>query len=308
MMTLQFAYGTAVFLVWNSIVFAEQAKVVDLNEDTWRIALNKEWMIEFYAPWCPACKNFAPAWRKLGEWSNDIGINTAQIDVTTSPALSGRFLVTALPTIFHVINGEFRQYRGPRDSDALISFIEEQKWKEIEPVSPWKHPDSVQMAIVSYFFKLSHYLKEVNNVMLIDYGMPPWLTYVLFAIVTILLGALLGLILVSIIDLIFPPVSQNSRKSFSQGQKNSTTATDEDARDVIDDDGETETSAAVLADKEDDEEDAQSTSGTDSDEDKKCEQPTSKTKQFKETSPETDIKNSSQISPGIRKRKPNKSH
>lgn len=126
------------------------------------------------------------------------------------------------------------------------------------------------MAIVSYFFKLSHYLKEVNNVMLVDYGMPPWLTYVLFAIVTILLGALLGLILVSIIDLIFPPVSQNSRKSFSQVQGNAA-ATDEDARDVIEDDGETAPSAAVPA-NDDEEEDAPSTSegekfsGSDSDE------------------------------------------
>lgn len=73
------------------------------------------------------------------------------------------------PTI-SVINGEFRQYRGARDADSLISFIEEKKWKDIEAVSAWKHPDSIQMAIVSYFFKLSHYLKEVNNVMLIDYG------------------------------------------------------------------------------------------------------------------------------------------
>lgn len=174
--------------------------------------------------------------------------------------------------ICSVFNGEFRQYRGPRDSESLIEFIEELKWKDIEPVSAWKHPDSIQMAIVSYFFKLSHYLKEVNNVMLTDYGMPPWLTYVAFAIVTILFGALLGLILVSIIDLIFPPVSLNSRKSFSQGEGNAA-STDEDARDVIEDDGETEPSAAVPAnDEEDDEEEAPSTSegekfsGSDSDE------------------------------------------
>lgn len=105
--------------------------------------------------------------------------------------------------------------------------------------------------------------------------MPPWLTYVLFAIVTILLGALLGLILVSIIDLIFPPVSQNTRKSFSQGQGNAA-STDEDARDVIEDDEPATalTSSAVPANDEDDddEEEAPSTSegekfsGSDSDE------------------------------------------
>lgn len=169
------------------------------------------------------------------------------------------------------MNGEFRQYRGPRDADALISFVEDQSWKDIEPVTSWKHPDSIQMAIVSYFFKLSHYLKEVNNVMLVDYGMPPWLTYVLFAIVTILLGALLGLILVSIIDLIFPPVSQNTRKSFAQ--ENAAAATDEDAQDVIEDDGESATpSGAVPANDDEEDEDAPSTSegekfsGSDSDE------------------------------------------
>lgn len=168
-----------------------------------------------------------------------------------------------------VINGEFRQYRGPRDADSLLSFIEEQKWKELEPVSAWKHPDAIQMAIVSYFFKLSHYLKEVNNVMLIDYGMPPWLTYVLFAIATILLGAVLGLVLVSIIDLLFPPIPPNARKGQGNGA-----ATDEDARDVIEDDGELAPSAAVPTadgDEEDDDEEAPSTSegekfsGSDSD-------------------------------------------
>lgn len=116
------------------------------------------------------------------------------------------------------------------------------------------------MGIVSHFFKLSHYLKEINNVMLIDYGLPPWVTYVLFAIATILLGALLGLVLVSIIDLFFPPVPHNTRTSYKQNANIG--STDEDARDVLEDDADT-----AAAD-----EDPQSTSdgekfsGSDSDE------------------------------------------
>lgn len=90
--------------------------------------------------------------------------------------------------------------------------------------------------------------------MLVDYGLPSWMTYVLFGLATILLGALLGLVLVSIIDLIFPPVSQNSRKSFSQAK-----ATDEDARDEIEDDAEIETtSTAVAANEDDDDEEGSS--------------------------------------------------
>lgn len=65
-----------------------------------------------------------------------MGIQVAKIDVTENPSLSGRFFVTALPTIFHVINGEFRQYRGPRDSQTLEEFVLEKKWKNLETV-PW---------------------------------------------------------------------------------------------------------------------------------------------------------------------------
>lgn len=221
----------------NTRSASSNSKVISLNEENWRELLENEWMVEFYAPWCPACKNLAPSWEKLASWSNDLNIKTAQIDVTISPALSGRFLVTALPTIYHVLHGEFRQYRGTRDTDSLISFVEDQKWRDLEPISKWKDPDSIQMAIVSYFFKLSHYLKELNNVMLVEYGFPAWATYVLFAIATILLGALLGLILVSIIDLIFPPVPQNSRKSFAQTQVANVGSTDE-VRDELEDDQE----------------------------------------------------------------------
>uniref|UniRef100_A0A8C2JJM8 Thioredoxin domain-containing protein n=2 Tax=Bilateria TaxID=33213 RepID=A0A8C2JJM8_CYPCA len=63
--------------------------------------LQGEWMIEFFAPWCPACKNLAPTWERFARVAKDVQVQVAKIDVTTSPSLSGRFFVTALPTIYH---------------------------------------------------------------------------------------------------------------------------------------------------------------------------------------------------------------
>ena len=54
------------------------------------------------APWCPACRGLQPIWDEFGGWSEDLDIGVGQVDVTSSPGLSGRFMVTALPTIFHV--------------------------------------------------------------------------------------------------------------------------------------------------------------------------------------------------------------
>ena len=86
-------------------------------------------------------------------------------------------------------------------------------FKGVEPISEWKSPDSVQMSLVSYFFKLSMVLRNVHTVLTEDYQvsavcpceslsqdlffqLPYWVSYVAFAVATVLLGGLLGLFLV----------------------------------------------------------------------------------------------------------------
>merc|ERR1711872_974675 len=189
------------------LTFYTQAsgKLTKIEENNWQDLLTGEWMVEFFAPWCPACRGLQPTWEDFSGWSEDLDIGIGQVDVTTSPGLSGRFMVTALPTIFHVKDGVFRQYRGARDKDSFISFVEDKKWTQVEEISSWKDPNSIQMSLVSYFFKLSMVLRNVHTTLTEDYQLPYWVSYVAFAIATILLGGILGLILVCCIDCIFPP-------------------------------------------------------------------------------------------------------
>lgn len=148
------ALFTLLILVSNSEA-ASQAQLIELDENSWHQLLEGEWMVEFFAPWCPACKALGPIWKEFSAWSKDLGVKVAHVDVTANPGLSGRFMVTALPTMYHVKDGVFRQYRGSRDKESFINFVEEKRWQTVEPISSWKSPQSIQMSLVAQFFKLS---------------------------------------------------------------------------------------------------------------------------------------------------------
>ncbi|XP_013184735.1 thioredoxin-related transmembrane protein 1 [Amyelois transitella] len=196
-------FSTFIICSLSSLVSANR----ELNEDNWKDILEGEWMVEFYAPWCPACNALAAAWKELSTIATrkNLGVKTAAVDVTQSPGLSGRFMVTALPTIFHVKDGSFRQYKGPRDVESMLSFVETRRWQQTEPVPGWKAPDSLQMTLVAEFFKLSQALRSVHTMLMETYGLPTWGSYLIFAVATIFIGAILGLVLVCIIDLLYPP-------------------------------------------------------------------------------------------------------
>ncbi len=126
-----------------------KGSLITLEEENWDQMLTDEWMVEFFAPWCPACRSLQPEWKTFSTWSHDLryesieslilsfinslilsfinslilsfinslilsfinfffysllfSIKVGAVDVTANPGLSGRFMVTALPTIYQFV-------------------------------------------------------------------------------------------------------------------------------------------------------------------------------------------------------------
>ncbi|XP_033874672.3 thioredoxin-related transmembrane protein 1-like isoform X2 [Acipenser ruthenus] len=183
-------------------------QVLSVADANWTLILQGEWMLKFYAPWCPACQQIQPEWENFAKESKALGISVGKVNVTQEPGLSGRFLVTTLPTIFHAKDGLFRRYLASRTVEDLQSYIIEKKWESVEPVPAWKAPSSIVMMGMSGVFQLSVWLRHIHSYLTETLGVPVWGSYAIFALVTLLTGLFLGLMLVLIVDCLCPSKSR----------------------------------------------------------------------------------------------------
>ncbi|KAG6922231.1 protein disulfide isomerase family A member 4, partial [Chelydra serpentina] len=98
----------------------------DVNFDTF-IADKDTVLLEFYAPWCGHCKQFAPEYEKIAKTlkENDPPIPVAKIDATAATAVAGRFEVSGYPTIKILKKGQTVDYDGSRTEDAIVAKVKE---------------------------------------------------------------------------------------------------------------------------------------------------------------------------------------
>ncbi|XP_062863310.1 thioredoxin-related transmembrane protein 4 [Trichomycterus rosablanca] len=185
-----------------------ESSVLTVADANWTLILQGEWMVKFYAPWCPACQHIQADWEAFAKQSQSMGVSVGNVDVTQQPGLSGRFLVTSLPTIFHAKDGTFRRYMSSRNAEDIQTYIAQKKWEAVEPVPGWKSPSSILMSGMAGLFRLSVWIRQMHTYLTNTLGIPSWGSYVIFAIVTLFLGLLLGLMLVLIADCICPSRSK----------------------------------------------------------------------------------------------------
>jgi len=104
---------------------------------------------------------------------------------------------------------------------------------------------------VSYFFKLSMVLRSVHTTVTEDYQLPYWVSYVGFAVATILMGGILGLILVCCIDCVCPPRRDDPISRQARQEKKDSDAEEEDDVEELEDESEAEDSQAEDSQDED---------------------------------------------------------
>ncbi|KAG9484334.1 thioredoxin-related transmembrane protein 4 [Eleutherodactylus coqui] len=258
----------------------EERGVRTVTAGNWTAVLEGQWMVTFFAPWCPACQQMKPEWEDFARRSPILDVNVAKVDVTEEPGLSGRFFVTTLPTIYHVMDGVFRRYHGSRMAEDLHTFIAETKWKVIEPVAGWKAPSSILMSGMAGLFHLSGWIRQTHNYFTGPLGIPAWGSYIIFIVATLMIGLILGLILVLLADCFCPAkpkyqmvrseivkeevdISEKDHKDSADGLKGTM-----DNEDAIEEENEEDDEGEKEDDQEEDSEDGNSTSDAkDSEED-----------------------------------------
>ncbi|KAM6144382.1 thioredoxin-related transmembrane protein 4 [Erethizon dorsatum] len=232
---------------------AEPSRVQPMTASNWTLVMEGEWMLKFYAPWCPSCQQTDSEWETFAKNGETLQISVGKVDVIQEPGLSGRFFVTTLPAFFHAKDGIFRRYRGPGIFEDLQNYILEKKWQSVEPLTGWKSPASLTMSGMAGLFSISGKIWHLHNYFTVTLGIPAWCSYVFFIIATLIFGLLMGLVLVVISECFYVPLPRNLSEHSEQNQRSEETQGAEqlqDAEEEKDDSNEEENKDSLLDDEE----------------------------------------------------------
>lgn len=103
--------------------------VVTLTKENFKEITEKEeiMLVEFYAPWCGHCKKIAPELEKAAKQlkAREEGpIVIAKVDSTKEDELSKEYDVSGYPTMKVFRKGKASEYKGPRDADGIVDYME----------------------------------------------------------------------------------------------------------------------------------------------------------------------------------------
>lgn len=127
--------GSALLLGLATLSRAAEVKVdkgvMILEENSYDGALAKfpSLLVEFYAPWCGHCKEFAPAYEKAAKKlkKNEPPVRLAKVDATTvwGKKKAEELSVKGYPTLIAFENGKVQaEYDGILEKDEVVLFMQ----------------------------------------------------------------------------------------------------------------------------------------------------------------------------------------
>ncbi|XP_049635274.1 thioredoxin-related transmembrane protein 4 [Suncus etruscus] len=228
----------------------ERSRVRPMTAANWTLVMEGEWMLKFYAPWCPSCQQTDSEWEIFAKNGEQLQISVGKVDVIQEPGLSGRFFVTTLPAFFHAKDGIFRRYRGPGIYEDLQNYILEKKWQSVEPLTGWKSPASLTMSGMAGLFSISGQIWHLHNYFTVTLGIPAWCSYIFFVIATLIFGLFMGLVLVVISECFYIPFPRRLSQRSEQNRKSEEADRAEQAEEEKDDSNEDENKDSLVDDDE----------------------------------------------------------
>ncbi|KAL1922626.1 uncharacterized protein VTP21DRAFT_10165 [Calcarisporiella thermophila] len=110
------------------------SRVQDLTDSNFNSEVKREgeWLVEFYAPWCGACRRFAPLYEQAAERLSTHAPKVAigKVNVEENPGLASRFFISRIPQMYHIKDHEVRKVNITFETSSVVDYVVKEKWKE----------------------------------------------------------------------------------------------------------------------------------------------------------------------------------
>merc|ERR1711871_919490 len=137
----------SVGLCLSSAEDAAPSSVLDLTMDNFVEVVTdskKHVLVEFFAPWCGHCKEFAPIYEKIGDhYAGDDTVVVAKLDSEAHAVFAKMYKVTSYPTIklFPKKDKKGLEYTGERNEADVKAWIEKETYEA--PTPPAREPPKI---------------------------------------------------------------------------------------------------------------------------------------------------------------------